>query len=181
MYFARYATIALALFLGACGGMLDDIRPSGEDKRVMAEAESAGTKEGQKTPDFTLSTIYGASFNLYSELQGADAVVLYFTMWCPICDSHMSHMRSRIASGFPNVRFVLVDYVSGSVDNARSAASSSGYANGVFTVIADVDQHVLNLYGATMGTTVVIDASGTVRMNEDYKNGGELLDTLEAL
>jgi hypothetical protein len=48
-------------------------------------------------------------------------------------------------------------------------------------VLADTNQSVLDLYHATMGTTVVIDSTGIVRMNEDYKDGTRLRNVLEAL
>ena len=82
---------------------------------------------------------------------------------------------------YPQVRFFLVDYVSGSVADARNAQISNGYAGPEFTVLADTNQAILNAYSATMGTTVVIDSSGTIRMNEDYKDGVRLLDALAAL
>ena len=44
------------------------------------------------------------------------------------------------------------------------------------------DQAVLDLYQATMGTTVVINSVGNiVEMNEDYKDGVKLTETLQAL
>jgi hypothetical protein len=48
-------------------------------------------------------------------------------------------------------------------------------------VLVDNIQEVLTLYQATMGTTVVIDNAGTVRMNEDYKDGVKLNETLASL
>ena len=121
----------------------------------------------------------GNSYALSTELATADAVVLYFTMWCPICDSHASHMRSAIIPDFPQVRFLLVDYVTGSITASRSAQLSNGYASS--TVLVDTDLSLFNLYQASMGTTVVIDSTGIVRMNEDYKDGVKLRAVLEAL
>ena len=47
--------------------------------------------------------------------------------------------------------------------------------------LVDGDQVVFDLYKASMGTTVVIDKNGIVRMNEDYKDGVKLTETLQAL
>jgi hypothetical protein len=93
----------------------------------------------------------------------------------------MSHMRSSQIPGFPNVRFYAVDYVSGTVADARNAEISNGYDGSGFTVLADTQQTVLSLYQATMGTTVVIDRTGVVRMNEDYKDGSRLQTVLSGL
>jgi hypothetical protein len=48
-------------------------------------------------------------------------------------------------------------------------------------VLSDTAQTVLGLYNGTMGTTVVIDHDGIVRMNEDYKNGAKLASILADL
>jgi hypothetical protein len=77
-----------------------------------------------------------------------------------------------------------VVYVSGSVANARSVELSSGYAGSGLTVLADTDGTVIAQYRAThatMGTTIVIDSAGVVRLNEDYKDGARLRAALSAL
>lgn len=168
------------LAVTACGrGMGDDLNPSGEDKRPIVEEGSAGTQVGQLSPDFTLQDTLDNSRTLSTELATTDAVVLYFNMWCPICDAHASHMRASIMPDFPTVRFFLVDYVSGSIAVSRSAQLANGY--GSSTVLVDTGQTIFNLFEASMGTTVVIDYSGIVRMNEDYKDGMKLRQILEAL
>ncbi len=108
-----------------------------------------------------------------------DGVVLYFTMWCPICDSHMGHIRSNLIDDFPNVSFLVVDYVTGSVSASRAAQLANGYAS--FTVLADSNQALFSTFNGSMGTTVVIDSSGTVKLNEDYKDGRKVRAVLEAL
>ena len=51
---------------------------------------------------------------------------------------------------------------------------------GAFPVLVDTDKAVFNAYTANMGSTVVIDSTGVIRMNEDYKND-RLIATLNAL
>lgn len=179
MSFARLAALPLILLLAACQDVTDDLHPSGSDRRPEVEAGVAGHAVGQLAPDFTAADSLGNDVTLATELSTGSGVVLYFTMWCPICDSHMSHMRSYVRTEFTDVKFLLVDYVTGSVSAARSAQISNGYTD--FTVLADADQSLLNLYRATMGTTVVIDSGGVVRMNEDYKDGVRLREVLGAL
>jgi peroxiredoxin len=166
-----------------CGGMRDDLLPSGSDKRPVVQPGTIGPFVGQFAPDFTLPDSLGGIVTLSSALTatGVQGTVLYFTMWCPICDTHMSHMRSNEIPAFPGVRFFAVDYVSGTVADARSAEISNGYDGSGFTVLADTQQTVLNLYQATMGTTAVIDRTGVVRMNEDFKDGTRLDAALTAL
>lgn len=179
MCFVRLTLLALVALLSACQEIGDDLSPSSEDRRPAVTAGSPGTQVGQQSPDFTVPDTLAVDHTLSTELMSSQGVVLYFTMWCPICDSHASHMRSAIMPDFPAVNFYLVDYVTGSVTASRSAQLSNGY--GSSTVLVDVDQSLFSLYQASMGTTVVIDGSGIVRMNEDYKDGAKLRTVLEAL
>lgn len=138
-----------------------------------------GPNVGQIAPDFTLLDTLRNPVLMSSELVGTDAVVLYFTMWSPISVSHMDHMQTQIIPSHPNVKFFFIDYVSGTVELSRAAQVSAGFID--LTVLSDNTQAVLTLYQATMGTTVVIDSAGFVRMNEDYKDGSILSNTLTSL
>jgi peroxiredoxin len=179
--FVKTLLIAGLLLLSGCDDMMDDLNPSGQDQRPPVETGVIGPYVGQIAPDFTLADSLHGYVTLSSELANYDAIVLYFTMWCPVCDSHMSHMRSNIVPNYPNVKFYLVDYVSGSIDSARQAQLSAGYAGPEFTVLVDSDLAVLDQYDATMGTTVVIDSAGIITMNEDYKDGSRLNEVLQSL
>ena len=184
MFSARlimYAALLLAsLGLAGCGGITDDLLPSGDDNRPAVEEGSDGTQVGQLSPDFSAFDTLGNTRGLYDELSTSTGVVLYFTMWCPICDTHASHMRAEVMPNFPTVQFFLVDFVSGSIAASRTAQLANGY--GDIETLADIDQKLYGLYNASMGTTVVIDSAGNiVRMNEDYKDGVKLIETLEAL
>jgi len=168
----------LCLLLAGCG---DNLVPSNSDKRPAVEAGTVGPAVTQKAPDFSVSDTDGTTVTLASALSGKKGIVLYFTMWCPICDSHMNNMRATVTPSFPTVGFYLVDYVSGSVADAAGAAAANGYAGGVFTTLADLGQFMLGSYQATMGTTVVIDSAGIIQMNEDYRDGLHLQAVLSAL
>lgn len=173
----------LFCLLVSCGNIMGDLNPSASDKRPPALPGTTGPAVGQNAPDFTLPDSLGNSVTLSAALAapGVRGAVLYFTMWCPVCDTHMSAMRSNIIPQYPDVRFFAVDYVSGSVAAARDAEVSNGYNGSGFTVLADIHQTVLGLYKGTMGITVVIDADGVIRMNEDFKDGARLQAALAAL
>jgi len=174
--------LLFSLWLAGCDGMTDDLVPSGEDKRPDVDAGTMGTQVSQQSPDFSLFDTLGNSRGLYDELTkpGVTGVVLYFTMWCPICEVHMDDMRANVIPNFPTVSFFLVDYVSGSISVSLATQQAYGYT-GIDTLV-DTDQAVLDLYQATMGTTVVINSAGfIVEMNEDYKDGVKLTETLQAL
>ena len=174
------ALLSVSLSLAGCDGITDDLKPSSDDNRPAVEEGILGAQVGQISPDFSVPDTLGRPRGLYDELGASTGVVLYFTMWCPICDSHSSHMRNHVIADFPNVTFFLVDYVSGSISASRRAQEDSGFTD--IETLVDSDQVVFNLYDAAMGTTVVIDSAGNiVRMNEDYKDGVKLIETLEAL
>jgi peroxiredoxin len=184
MFSARLIMLAglliATLGLAGCGGISDDLLPSSDDRRPDVEEGSSGTQVGQLSPDFLLTNTLNIDRGLYNELSNSTGVVLYFTMWCPICDAHASHMRAQVMPNFPNVSFFLVDYVTGSISNSRAAQLSNGYAD--IETLVDANQLAFDLYLASMGTTIVIDSVGNiVRMNEDYKDGVKLIATLQAL
>lgn len=160
-------------------GCQSDLTPSGEDERPVVQTGIIGHQVGQIAPDFTLESSINGFHTLSSELANHDAVVFYFTMWCPTCDEHMGHMRASYISQYPEVQFFLVDYVNATVVDARSAQLSSGY--GDMRVLADTNRTVWGLYDGDMGITVVVDSNGIVQMNQDYRDGSKLGEVLESL
>jgi peroxiredoxin len=176
-----YASIKSVVMLFICCLLLacnEDLTPDSKDLRPAVEAGSEGNNVGQLAVDFTLDNTLEESINLFDELQANDAVVLYFTMWCPLCDSHMTSLRQNVKTEFPNVRFLVVDYVSGSLAQSRSAQLANGYASE--TVLPDTAQILVKQFAGTMGSTIVIRADRSILMNEDYKES-KLLGVLADL
>lgn len=188
---ARRGTLGMILIailaLGGCE-MADVLSPSDEDLRETAVSGTVGHLPGQVAADFAVPDSLGDTVRLSDQLAGgtapADAVVLYFTMWCPICLSHSDHLLNEVVprfSGRGTVRYYLVDYVSGSVTTTRSMEIANGYAGSALTTLADTDQTVYNQFDAGMGTVVVIDPQGTIHVNEDYRDGVILDEALDSI
>jgi AhpC/TSA family len=173
----------LLLLLSGCGSMKDDLFPSGSDKQPIATPGTIGYLPGQIAPDFTIPDMFGTNVTLSSVITttGVQGVVLYFTMWCPICWTHMDDMLNVQIPRFPSVRFYAVDYVNGTIADVQQSAINTGYSGTALTILADTQNIVENLYHGTMGITIVIDSTGIIRMNEDYKDGSRLQATLAAL
>lgn len=177
MSFCKIFFCLILLILPGCG---TDLLPSSDNKVPPVESGTTGNEVGQNAPDFILSDTRMNSVSLSQALASTGGVVLYFTMWCPVCDTDMSDMMNAIMPNFPNVTYYAVDYVSATVAEAASAESSNGWAGTGFIVLADTAQDVLNLYNGGMGATVVIDRNGVIRMNESYKSS-KLQEVLTAL
>lgn len=168
-------TLCLLLVgLSACD-MKDDLLPSGTDK-----SDPLGI-----AADFTIKDMYGNDFVLSDHLVGgtneADVVVLYFTMWCPVCLSHTDYIYTNIIPQFETrgtVVYGLVDYVNGSVEETYAFAQANGYLTPKFDILADVNNTVENQFNGIMSTTVVIDNDGTILMNEIYKSS-KLIEILD--
>ena len=175
---AAALALACALALAGCGGMADDLFPSGRDLSGGA-AGTTGPAVGQTAPDFTLPAAAGGEVTLSETLAGARGAVLYFTMWCDICDRHMSDMERELFGPFPDVRFLALDYVSGSVADAAQAELNAGWADRGFTTLVDVDAAQAR-YFKTYMAVVVLDRDRVVRYRGEYL-GADVRAVLEAL
>lgn len=165
--------LPLIATLSLLTGCLEDLNPDSTDLR--SEEDLAPKVSG----DFSATTSLNDSMNLADELLINDAIVLYFTMWCPLCDSHMSHIQNDVMGNYPNVQFYMVDYVSGNVSQSRSSQVANGF--GSLQLLVDNNQSLLNQYTATMASVIVIDDQNQILLNEDYKNGARLIDALDNL
>lgn len=172
MFINRFGLLLFGLiFLMGCK---EDLLPSNDPI-----VDTSTVKQGDVINDFSFILTNSHEQPLSDTLSTHDAVVLYFTMWCPVCDSHMSHIRTELKNAYPNVKFLLVDYVSGSVAYALDAQMASGY--GDFDVIADYDNQLENLFNGTMASTIVIDKNFIVRYKGLFKTSDEIEKTLDNL
>lgn len=172
--FINLKQIAVLLFVFCMTGCKEDLMPSN------APIESTlVSREGEVIDDLLFTFSDGTSSSISERLSTHDAVVLYFTMWCPICDAHMSHIRSQIQPQYNNVDFIFVDYVSGSVVETMKVQRSSGYTD--FDVIADINNELETYFNGTMATTIIIDKNFIVKLNSLFKTGNEIKDKLDTL
>ncbi|MBV6494101.1 MAG: Thiol-disulfide oxidoreductase ResA [Turneriella sp.] len=163
----RYTCVMIFIALFSTSIGCSNLVPDGTDLR--SHNTSSIVNVGDSAPDFSLVTTAHTTLNLTTALSGKNAVVLYFTMWCPVCTSHTDEMLQTLVNTHPNVRFVFVDYVSASLSDTISMQHYSGYDGKPIDVAFDETQRVMNTYGATMASTIVVDSTGKVRMNETYK------------
>jgi len=177
MHINRITLALLLLSMASCGAIMDDLAPSGLDKR----GSGGKLAPGQRAPDFSMPDIHGNMRTLSGELAGNRGAVIYFSMWCPVCDSHMQSILHGPLPKNPDVAFLVVDYVTSVVDGASKSATEAGYADGPFIILVDTTGQPTLAYGGTMGTTVVVDRTGVVRWIGDYKGEAELEKALAIL
>lgn len=160
----NFSLILMIIFsLMHCSNLLPD------DDDLRSKNSSGILAVGQTAPEFALPTSDGGTLTLASSLAGKNGVVIYFTMWCPVCTSHTDEVVQAIMPSFPNSRYVLVDYVSSSIAEAAMLKNYGGYDPTGIVVALDKAQTFMNSYGATMAYVVIIDSAGKIRMNEVYK------------
>jgi peroxiredoxin len=168
---ARPIQITLILFLlTMLAGCQEDLVPDDKDKRDTSQVN---------IENIIANDTKGNLINLDDALTYNDAVVLYFTMWCPTCDSHMSSIVRDFIPAYPRVAFIMVDYVSATTQQARRAQIENGYDN--VTVVADENRSLSRLFSGTMASTIVIGQERELLMNEGFKNGAKIQSVLDSL
>jgi len=172
------AALAMALALSGCGGMADDLFPSGKDLSG-GTVGTTGPAANQTAPDFTLAAAAGGEVTLSGALAGSRGAVLYFTMWCDVCDRHMSDMERELFAAFPDVRFLALDYVSGSAADAAMSELNAGWADRGFVTLADVGAVQARFFKTYMAV-VVVDRDRMVRYRGEYTSA-DVRAALEAM
>ena len=162
--------ISFCAALSLLTGCLEDLTPDSKDLR---------SGDSKTSENFIATTTLNETITLEDELLTNDAVVLYFTMWCPLCDNHMNHIKNHVIENYRNVHFYMVDYVSANLSQSRSLQRSNGYT-GLETLV-DNKQSLLKQYSATMASVIVINDQKQIILNEDYKNGARLINVLDNL
>lgn len=155
--------LVLALSTAQCSNLLPD------DADLRGQNPGNILAVGQQAPDFAMPVTDGSTLTLASGLAGKNGLVIYFTMWCPVCTSHTDEVVQAIMPAYPNARYVMVDYVSSGIGEAATLKTYGGYDSTGIVVALDRSQSFMNSYGATMAFVVIIDSTGKIRMNEVYK------------
>ena len=172
MFIKPFFIVSLLILLSGCQ----------EDLFPESETLQAGPGQAGETLDIdrlNLSLNSGDKIDLNDRLVQHDAVVLYFTMWCVVCDGHTSEIKSQLQPNYPNVDFLLVDYISSTQGYSRSNQQSTGFTS--FDVIADTNDQLENALSGTMGSIVVINKNRSILMNEYFNNSAKLIQVLDNL
>ncbi|MBL8056756.1 MAG: redoxin domain-containing protein [Anaerolineales bacterium] len=120
----------------------------------------AGPFEGQRAPDFELTTTSGEKVRL-SDLRGRPVAVNFWATWCPACRQELPALQAAFLEYEARGAAVLA------VDLREDAAAVTAYAAEFglgFPLLLDADGAVANEYRVVgIPTTVFVDADGVVR------------------
>ena len=158
--------------------------PSDSDKRPSVVAGTEGYLPTQKVKDFSLTRTDSEVVNISDYLQDGsdpqDAIVVYFTMWCSTCAAHTGDIVSTIMPLFSNknVRYLIVDYVSGSIASTIIEKENNISDSWGLEVLSDYQNKVKDQLHGGMGVTVVIASDGEILYNQDYGNGLKVIEAL---
>lgn len=167
----KHGLIASLLFsLISVSGCMEDLSPDSKDLRDNKE---------QVAKEFTVDSTRNKAVSLSDSMKDKDAVVLYFTMWCSLCNYHMEYIDSHFVPRYSNVKFLMVDYINGSISLAKNSQQENSYVGS--TVLADIDNILQDAFSGTMATVVVINKQNKILLNEDFKDGQRLAEILDSL
>lgn len=173
-YCGIYPILMATLVFVRCSNLVPD------DRDLRARNPLSILKVGDTARDFTLPITDGTSLDLAASLAGKNAVVFYFTMWCPVCTSHTDEIVQTLIPAYPAARFVIVDYVSSNLTESAMLKTYGGYDATGIVVALDSTQSFMKDYAATMASTVIVDSTHKIRMSETYKKI-RIVDILGAL
>lgn len=176
MFFKLIFRSLLTFLLITTSACMEDLTPSND---AIQDVQSGKGLQGSILDDVAMVDNDLNTWQLSQSLAEHDAVAFYFTMWCPVCDSHMQHIKKHLITDYPNVDFIFVDYVSSSIQMSRETQVASGYQSSL--VIADIDNQLEDSLSASMSTFVIIDKNFVVQYNQVFQSDTDIRSTLEKL
>lgn len=177
---------------GLVGWAIYDTQFSNADaektKKVEEEAASAdvevGIKEGNKAPDFELTTVDGKQLKL-SDMVGKKVILNFWATWCPPCKAEMPHMQDFYEEQADNgVEVVAVNLTTAEKNPADIEKFVEEYGL-TFDIPLDEEGDIGGeMYQAfTIPTSYIIDTNGIIQKKiigpMDKEMMTELINSIE--
>jgi peroxiredoxin len=122
-----------------------------------------GSQEGQRAPDFTLSTVYGENWQL-SAMRGRAVIINLWATWCNPCVKELPYFQT-VAEKYPDDVAVLAIHSDLVTDDVKAFLDKRD-----FTLPFAVDESgevITSLGGSVMlPQTIVIDRRGVITYNQ---------------
>jgi cytochrome c biogenesis protein CcmG/thiol:disulfide interchange protein DsbE len=146
--------LAISGVIGGCGGSKADT------KTAASEGGGEQLTVGNPAPDLSIQTINGKGKISNDSLKGKIAIVDFWATWCAPCKTSFPKLEelSKKHSG-------KVEIVGVSVDDEKNGVADFAKENGAtFAIGWDEGHSIAERWKVkSMPTTVILDASGTVR------------------
>jgi peroxiredoxin len=126
----------------------------------------AALQEGTKAPEFSLTALDGSAFSLGSALRGAQALVVFFKVSCPVCQ-YMFPFFERLQISYGSAKVATVGI---SQDNkAETAAFLRKYGASFPALLEDpANPAASNAYGiGKTPTWFLIAQDGEIRLSSE--------------
>lgn len=136
--------------------------------------EVIGIEQGNKAPDFTLSTLDGGTAKL-SDFRGKNVMVNFWATWCPPCRAEMPHMQNVYDKQKDNDFAIVAVNMTGTEDRPDDVQPFIDELEITFPILMDEELHVTDTYEViAYPTSYFIDKNGTIHykvfgaVNEDF-------------
>lgn len=153
-----HALIGVAAVLGGIWILMSRLPES--QAGVASEGLETAPRKGFLAPDFTLTTLTGATVQL-SDLRGRPVLINFWASWCGPCRAEMPHLQAAYEAHSDDGLVVL------GVDQLESPPTVARFVEEfdlTFPIPLDSDGKVSAAYQArALPTSFFVDASGVIR------------------
>lgn len=138
------------------------------DPRKGEFAASTLISIGDKTPDFTCTTLNGKTISI-GELQGKVVLINFFATWCYPCVREMPYLQSEVFETVRTDDFFMIAIAREQQVNDVTEFKNTKGKDFTFPMAVDTDSSIYNLFATQfIPRTFVIDKEGIVK----WESGG---------
>ncbi|TLS38012.1 redoxin domain-containing protein [Pseudalkalibacillus caeni] len=139
----------------------EDSQEASQETAGSGEVET-GIQEGNKAPDFQLTTLKGDTLKL-SDLEGKKVLLNFWASWCPPCKAEMPHMQDFYTENKEQVEVVAVNLTSAESNKGNVQQFAKDYGL-TFPIPYDENGEIGATYQAfTIPTSYWIDSNGLIQ------------------
>ncbi len=136
-------------------------------------------KEGDKAPEFTITTLDGKVFNT-KELKGKTIYLNFFATWCGPCMKEIPHVEKEIWQTIKNENFVMLAI--GREHSIEEMKKFKADKKLTMPIAADPKREVYSLFAPqNIPRNIVISKNGTVLWNKHGFEEGEFNEMIELI